>query len=96
MIRVSLGLTLAMTTTIWDIVLIALTLLLVWLVLSWLVKVAVDTGKTLLAIGLILVILQFGFGLGPRALLTRVWEIWQKWWPPSAHLFPAQFGLWLS
>lgn len=83
-----------MTTTLGDIVLIALTLLLVWLVLNWLIKVTVDTGKTLLTIGLILGILQFGFGLGPRALLNRAWEVWQKWWSSPAHLFPTPFGLW--
>ncbi len=83
-----------MKTTIGDILLLTLTLCLVWLVLRWLIRVTVDTGKTLLTIGLILGILQFGFGLGPRALLTRTWELWEKWWPSVTHLFLTQFGLW--
>lgn len=69
-----------MNSTVWDIVYIGLTLVLVWLVLEWLVKVTVQTGKTLLTIGLILAILQFGLGIGPRVVVNRSWEIWQKWW----------------
>ncbi|WP_071453884.1 hypothetical protein [Gloeomargarita lithophora] len=83
-----------MTTTLWDLIFIGLTLLLVWLVLGWLIKVTLDTGKTLLTIGIILLILQFGLGVGPRTVLTRAWEIGQKWWPSPLYLFPAQFGLW--
>ena len=77
-----------MRATLGDIILIALMLVLVWLVLNWVIKVTVNTGKTLLTIGLILGILQFGFG--SRALLTRTWELWQKWWPSVTHLFLTQ------
>ncbi len=83
-----------MAMTVADVILIGLTLVLLGVVLRWLLKITVDTGKTLLIVGLILVILQFGFGVGLRALLIRAWEVWQKWRPAPAHLFPTEWGLW--
>jgi hypothetical protein len=52
--------------------------------LRWVVKVTVATGKTLLTIGAILLLLQFGFGIGPRSILYRTWELWQRAWSPPA------------
>jgi len=73
-----------MRTTIEELIFIGLTLLLIWLVLRWVVKVTVATGKTLLTIGAILLLLQFGFGIGPRSILYRTWELWQRAWSPPA------------
>jgi hypothetical protein len=73
-----------MRTTIEELIFIGLTLLLIWLVLRWVVKVTITTGKTLLTIGAILLLLQFGFGIGPRAILYRFWELWQRAWSPPA------------
>ncbi|MCS6782853.1 MAG: hypothetical protein RMI89_04080 [Gloeomargarita sp. SKYBB_i_bin120] len=68
--------------TVLDLVLIGATLVLLWVVLRWFMQVTFSTLKTLAIVGLVLLVLQFGFGIGPRLFIERVWELGQRWLNP--------------
>lgn len=66
-----------------QIVLFLSSLLLLWLVLSWIFKVAAATFKTGVIVIALLLLLNLGFGISPAEIGQQIQQFFQGNWQPQ-------------
>lgn len=66
-----------------QIVLFLSSLLILWLVLSWIFKVAAATFKTGVIVIAVLLLLHLGFGIAPAEISQQIQQFFQGHWQPQ-------------